>query len=36
VITAEGKTNQLTIWIGYEGTEPKDLPEKTLKFYLKQ
>ena len=36
VITAEGTSNTLTIWIGYRGTEPDTLPDGTLKFYLKQ
>jgi hypothetical protein len=36
VITADGITNKLTIWIGYRGTEPDDIPDGTLKFYLKQ
>jgi len=36
VITAEGTSNTLTIWIGTRGTEPTNLPDGTLKFYLKQ
>ena len=36
VITAEGTSNELTIWMGYRGTEPDNLPDGTLKFYLKQ
>jgi hypothetical protein len=36
VITAEGISNKLTIWVGYRGTEPDNLPNGTLKFYLKQ
>jgi len=36
VITADGTSNTLTIWIGTKGTEPEDLPNGTLKFYLKQ
>jgi len=36
VITAEGTSNTLKIWIGYKSTEPENLPGGTLKFYLKQ
>ena len=36
VITEEGTVNTLTIWIGYKGTEPENLPDGALKFYLKQ
>jgi len=36
VITADGISNTLTIWIGTKGTEPENLPGGTLKFYLKQ
>jgi hypothetical protein len=36
VITAEGISNTLTIWIGCKGTEPDNLPTGTLKFYVKQ
>jgi hypothetical protein len=36
VITAEGTSNTLFIWIGYASTEPENLPDGALKFYLKQ
>jgi len=36
IITAEGTSNTLTIWIGYRGTEPENLPNGAFKVYLKQ
>jgi hypothetical protein len=36
VITTEGTSNTLTIWIGTRGMESENLPDGTLKFYLKQ
>jgi hypothetical protein len=36
VITAEGTTNTLTIWIGNKSEEPDNLPEGAFKVYLKQ
>ena len=36
VITAAGTSNTLTIWIGIKGTEPDNLPNGTLKFYVKK